>query len=281
MPGWPSASKGPVLPEPFDLTGKSVWVAGHRGLVGSALVRRIEDEPVGDLITATSQEVDLRRQEETEKLVARMRPDIVLSAAARVGGIHANRSAQGEFLYDNLMIGANVIEAARRFEVEKTVVLGSSCIYPREAPQPMKEAYLLTGRLEPTNEGYAIAKIAALELTKMYHRQYGMRAISLMPTNLYGPNDNFDLETAHVLPALLRKFHEAKVAGHDKVVVWGTGEPRREFLHVHDLADAAVHALKQYSGEEHLNVGVGEDISIRHLGDLIADVAGWDGEFVS
>ncbi|MBW3665740.1 MAG: GDP-L-fucose synthase [Actinobacteria bacterium] len=261
------------------MSGKRVWVAGHRGLVGSALLRRLESENNAELITATSDEVDLRRQEATEAFVADTRPDVVLSAAAKVGGIHANRTAQGEFLYDNLMIGANVIESARRFGVEKTLVLGSSCIYPREAPQPMAEAYLLTGPLEPTNEGYAIAKIAALELTKMYRRQYDMRAISLMPTNLYGPNDNFDLETSHVLPALLRKIHEAKESGQDTVVIWGTGEPRREFLHVDDLADATIYATEHYEGEEHLNVGSGEDISIRELAEMIAGVVGYEGGF--
>ncbi len=263
----------------FDLSGRRVWVAGHRGLVGSALVRRLEREDIGELVTATSDEVDLRRQDETEAFVEQVRPEVVLSAAAKVGGIQANRTRQGEFLYDNLMIGANVIESARRFGVEKTVVLGSSCIYPREAPQPMSEAYLLTGPLEPTNEGYAIAKIAALELTKMYRRQYDMRAISLMPTNLYGPDDDFDLETSHVLPALLRKIHEAKASGQDKVVIWGTGEPRREFLHVDDVADATVYATEHYEGEEHLNVGVGHDISIRELAELIADIVGYDGGF--
>jgi GDP-L-fucose synthase len=262
----------------FDLSGKRVWVAGHRGLVGSAVVRRLEREPVGELITAPSRELDLRRQEPTEAFVAKSRPDVVVLAAARVGGINANRLHQAEFLYDNLMISANVIEAARRAGVEKLVVLGSSCIYPREAPQPMSEDALLTGPLEPTNEGYAIAKIAALELAKMYRRQHEMKAISLMPTNLYGPGDSFDLGSSHVLAALLRKVHEAKVTGAQTVKVWGTGTPRREFLHVDDLADATVFALQHYEGEEHLNVGVGEDLPIRDLAELITEVVGWRGE---
>ena len=261
----------------LDLTGKRVWVAGHRGLVGSALMRRLAHEPIGAIVTATSAKVDPRRQADTEAFVARARPDVVLLAAAKVGGIHANRSAQGEFLYDNVMIATNVIEASRRAGVEKLVALGSSCIYPREAPQPMREDALLTGPLEPTNEGYAIAKIVALELAKMYRRQYGMNAISLQPTNLYGPADNFDLTSSHVLPALMRKIHEAKVAHASTVEVWGTGRPRREFLHVDDLADAAVFAITRYEGESHLNVGAGEDISIRDLAELIADIVGWEG----
>ena len=264
----------------FDLGGKRVWVAGHRGMVGSAVVRRLEREQIGELITSTSAEVDLRRQQQTEEFVAKSKPDVVVLAAAKVGGIVANRDAQGEFLYDNLMIAANVIEAARRQSVERTVVLGSSCIYPREAPQPMPESALLTGPLEPTNEGYAVAKIAALELGKMYRRQYGTDVISLMPTNLYGPNDNYDLETSHVLPALLRKVHEAKVSGAESVTIWGTGTPRREFLHVDDLADAVIFATKHYVGETHVNVGVGEDISISELAVLRGEVIGWDGEFV-
>jgi GDP-L-fucose synthase len=253
-------------------------VAGHGGMVGSAVVRRLADEPIADVITATSAEVDLTRQADTEAFVERTRPDVAIVAAAKVGGIHANRSAQAEFLYDNLMIAANGVEAARRAGVRKVVILGSSCIYPREAPQPMREEHLLTGPLEPTNEGYAIAKIAGLELAKMYRRQYGLDAISLMPTNLYGTNDNFDLATSHVLPALLRKIHDAKAEGRDHVEVWGTGNPRREFLHVDDLADATVFALRRYSDESHLNVGTGEDISIRELATTIADVVGWRGE---
>lgn len=263
----------------FDLTGTRVWVAGHTGLVGSAIVRRLENEPIGELVTASSQEVDLTRQVDTERFVADTKPDLCIVAAARAGGINANRSAQAQFLYDNLMIAANAIEACRRGEVARTVVLGSTCVYPREAPQPMAEDALLTGPLEETNEGYAVAKIAALELAKMYRRQYGYDAIAVMPTNLYGPFDNFDLETSHVLPALLRKVHEAKVNGEPIVTLWGTGTPRREFLHVDDLADAIVHAATRYADEQHLNIGVGEDLSINELAALIADVVGWEGEF--
>jgi GDP-L-fucose synthase len=264
----------------FELADKRVWVAGHTGLVGRALVRRLEREPVAEIIRVTSAEVDLRRQEPTERFVLDARPDAILLAAAKVGGIEANRSAQGEFLYENLVIGANVLEAARRADVSKTVVLGSSCVYAREAPQPIPEEALLTGPLEPTNEGYAIAKIATLELGRMYRRQFGMDVISLMPTNLYGPGDNFHPVNSHVLAALLRKTHEAKAAGSPAVEVWGTGNPRREFLYVDDLADAAVFVLREYEDERHLNVGTGRDISIRELAELIADVVGWKGDLV-
>jgi GDP-L-fucose synthase len=264
----------------FDLTGKSVWVAGHRGMVGSAVMRRLAHEPIGNLITAPSSEVDLRRQDQTEAFVLEHRPQVAVLAAARVGGIHANRSAQADFLYENLMINANALHACRLARVEKVVLLGSSCIYPRESPQPIREEYLLSGYLEETNEGYAIAKIAALELGKMYRRQYGFEVISLMPTNLYGPSDNYDLTTAHVFPALLRKIHEAKMSVAATVTLWGSGVPRREFLHSDDLADATVFSLGHYSGEQHLNVGVGEDISILELAQLIAQIIGWDGEFV-
>ena len=263
--------------ETFNLAGRRVWVAGHRGMVGAALVRRLEREPVGQIITASSGELDLRRQAETERFVLGMKPEVVLLAAARVGGIQANRSAQGEFLYDNLMIAANVLEACRSADVERTVVLGSSCIYPRGAPQPIGEDSLLTGPLEPTNEGYAVAKIAALELAKMYHRQYGMNAISLMPSNLYGPGDNFDLTSSHVVPAVLRKMHEARESSAPSVQLWGSGTPRREFLHVDDLADASVFALCHYTGEEHLNIGVGTDVSIRELAELTAEIVGFTG----
>lgn len=264
----------------YDLTGKRVWVAGHSGLVGSALVRRIASEPIAALITATSAQVDLRRQQETEAFVRDARPDVALLAAARVGGIQANRSAQGQFLYENLMIASNAIEASRLAGVGKVVILGSSCIYPRQARQPIPENALLTGPLEATNEGYAVAKIAALELGKMYRRQYGLDAISLMPSNLYGPEDNFDLRSGHVLPALIRKVHEARVNGWDTVEVWGSGNPRREFLHVDDLADATMFALRRYEAEDHLNVGTGSDISIKDLAHLIAEVVGWPGSFV-
>jgi GDP-L-fucose synthase len=267
-----------VAENSFDLAGTRVWVAGHRGMVGSAIVRRLTNEPIADLITASSGELDLRRQADTEAFVARTRPDVAIVAAAKVGGIHANRSAQAEFLYDNLMIAVNSVQAAHRAGARKVVMLGSSCIYPREAAQPMQEEHLLTGPLEPTNEGYAVAKIAGLELAKMYRRQYGLDAISLMPTNLYGPYDNFDLATSHVLPALLRKVHEAKAEGRDHIEVWGSGDPRREFLHVEDLADATVFALRHYSGESHLNVGTGTDVSIRELAETVASVVGWDGE---
>jgi GDP-L-fucose synthase len=248
-------------------------------LVGSAVVRRLQAESIGELITASYAELDLRRQSDVEHFVERTQPDVLVLAAARVGGIHANRSAQGEFLYDNLMISANCIEACRLAGVARILVLGSSCIYPREAAQPIREDYLMSGPLEPTNEGYAVAKIAALELGKMYHQQYGMSVISLMPTNLYGPGDNFDLDTAHVLPALLRKIHDAKAKGAREVEIWGSGNPRREFMHVDDAADAVVFCLKHVNGPSHINVGVGRDISIHELAELIADVVGWDGTF--
>jgi len=270
----------PFALKPFGLDGKRVWVAGHNGMVGSALIRSLAMEPIADILTATSSDLDLRRQDQTEDFVRGSRPDVILMAAGRVGGIHANQSAQGQFLYENLAMAANTIEAARQCNVEKFVMLGSSCIYPREATQPIREEELLSGPLEPTNEGYAIAKIAALQLTKMYRRQYGMNAISLMPTNLYGPNDNFSLKTSHVLPSLIRKIHEAKVRSAETVELWGSGRPLREFLHVDDLADATILALKTYEGESHINIGCGEDISIRDLAHLIGDVVGWTGEFV-
>ncbi|MEX0865152.1 MAG: GDP-L-fucose synthase [Acidimicrobiia bacterium] len=262
------------------MTGKDVWVAGHLGMVGSAVVRRLAAEGIGRLITASSTEVDLRRQQETEDFVVSAKPQVAIIAAARVGGIHANRSAQADFLYDNTMISANTLRAAQMAGVEKVAILGSSCIYPAAAPQPMSEDLLLTGALEATNEGYAVAKIAALEYGKMLRRQYGMDVISLMPTNLYGPGDNYDPATSHVLPALMRKTHEARVGGKPSMTLWGSGRPRREFLHVDDLADAVLFALRNYSGEQHLNVGTGQDITILELANLIGEVIGWEGEYV-
>ena len=264
----------------FELSGTRVWVAGHSGMVGSALVRRLQREALDAIVTAPSAELDLRRQEDVRRFVRRERPDVLLLAAARVGGIQENRARQGEFLYDNLMIAANCIEAARLHDVERTLVLGSSCAYPRDSPQPITEERLLTGPLEPTNQGYAIAKIAGLELAKMYRRQYGLDAVTLMPTNLYGPHDDFGVMTAHVLPALLHKIHMAKRRGDKVVELWGTGRPRREFLHVDDLADAAVFALVHYRDEQHLNVGAGQELSIDTLASLTAEVVGWDGRFV-
>jgi GDP-L-fucose synthase len=260
-----------------DLRGLRIWVAGHRGLVGSAIVRRLRDESPAELLTASSSELDLRDPAQTEAFVERQRPDVIFLAAARVGGIHANRSAQADFLYDNLMIGSNVLRAAQRSQVTATVVLGSSCVYPRDAPQPIPESALLTGPLEPTNEGYAIAKIATLELGKMLRRQYGLRVVSLMPSNVYGPGDNFDPLQGHVMAALIRKVATALRDGDDAIEVWGTGAPRREFVFVDDLADAAVFALKRYDDDTHLNVGTGYDTSIADLAGLIADVAGWSG----
>jgi GDP-L-fucose synthase len=249
-------------------------------MVGSAVVRRLESESIGSLITASSSEVDLTRQEQTELFVQRTRPQVAIVAAAKVGGIHANQSAQADFLYDNVMIGTNVLHACQEAGVEKVVVLGSSCIYPREAEQPINEDSLMGGPLEATNEGYAVAKIAALEYGRMLRLQYGSDVVSLMPTNLYGPGDNYDLQLSHVMAALIRKIHEAKLSGSATVEIWGTGTPRREFLHVDDLADATVFVLKHYSNSEHLNVGTGRDISIGELASLIADVVGWDGDFV-
>jgi len=257
-----------------------IYVAGHRGLVGSAIVRRLEREGFRNLLLATSRELDLTEQEPVRRFFRENRPDYVFLAAARVGGILANDSFPAEFIRDNLAIELNVIDSAHRAGVKKLLFLGSSCIYPKHAPQPMPEECLLTGPLEPTNQWYAVAKIAGIKLCQAYRRQYGFSAISLMPTNLYGPGDNFDLAGSHVLPALIRKFHEAKERGEETVTVWGTGTPRREFLHVDDLADACLFLMDHYDGEEIVNVGVGKDISIAELAELVRGIVGFQGRIV-
>ena len=261
---------------PYSLTGKRVFVAGHKGMVGSALLRRLARENC-TILTAASSEADLRRQTAVESLFARLRPQAVFLAAARVGGILANDRSPASFLYDNLMIAANVIEAARRNNVEKLLNLGSTCVYPKFAPQPLAEDALLSGPLEPTNQWYAVAKIAAIKLSDAYRRQHGCDFISAMPTNLYGPNDNFDLESSHVIPALIAKMTQAKDEGRSEVVLWGTGTPRREFLHVDDCADALVHLMVHFSGEGPINVGSGRDVSICELAEMIAKIVTFSG----
>jgi GDP-L-fucose synthase len=263
----------------YALKGKRVWVAGHNGMVGSALVRRLEREDC-EIVTAARAEVDLTRQDAVERWMDATRPQAVFVAAARVGGILANDTYPAQFLRDNLVIEANVIDAAWKCGVEKLLFLGSSCIYPRLAPQPIVEEALLTGPLEPTNEWYAVAKIAGIKLCQAYRRQYGADFISAMPTNLYGPGDNYDLETSHVIPALIRKAHEAKLCGEARLTIWGTGTPRREFLHVDDCADALVHIMQVYSEPEHVNVGSGEDLPIIELARLVCEVVGFKGEIV-
>lgn len=257
-----------------------IYVAGHRGLVGAALVRRLQADGFSSIVTATSREVDLREQAAVRRFFADQRPDYVFLAAAKVGGILANDSYPAEFIYDNLMIEANIIDAAYRNGARKLLFLGSTCIYPKLAPQPLREEYLLSGPLEPTNEWYAVAKIAGIKLCQAYQRQYGARFISAMPTNLYGPGDNFDLEKSHVMPALIRKFHEAKVAGAPSVVVWGTGKPLREFLHVDDCARAAVFLMENYECPDIVNIGTGSDISIGDLAALVKKVVGYGGDIV-
>jgi GDP-L-fucose synthase len=258
-----------------------VFVAGHRGLVGSAIARRLEADGYSNVLGVGRDRVDLTDQAAVEAFFQTERPAYVFLAAAKVGGIHANDSRPAEFIRDNLAIQTNVIHSAWRGGVKKLCFLGSSCIYPKLAAQPMTEDALLTGPLEPTNEWYAVAKIAGIKMCQAYRRQYGFDAISLMPTNLYGPGDNFDLQNSHVLPALIRKFHEARVAGANEVVMWGTGSPRREFLHVDDLAEAAVHLMNTYSGEDIVNVGVGDDITIRELAEMVGDVVGFQGRIVN
>ena len=255
-----------------------IYVAGHRGLAGSAIVRKLESMGYGNLITRTSSELDLRNQAAVNHFFNTEKPDYVFLAAAKVGGILANSTYPAQFLYDNIMIASNAIEASYRSGVTKLLNLGSSCIYPKLAPQPLKEDYLLTGPLEPTNRAYAVAKIAAIELCDSYRVQYGCNFISAMPTNLFGPFDNFDLETSHVLPALLRKFHEAKVTSKDSTEIWGSGTPKREFLHVDDLADACIFLMQTVSEPGPINVGTGEDISIKDLALTIKDVVGFEGK---
>ena len=260
--------------------GAKIYVAGHRGLVGSAIVRNLEDKGYTNIICRTHKELDLTNQEAVRIFFEQEKPEYVFLAAAKVGGIHANNTYPADFIYDNLMIQNNVIKAAHDFKVKKLLFLGSTCIYPKMAPQPIKEEYLLTGALEETNEAYAVAKIAGLEMCKFFKRQYGDNFISCMPTNLYGPNDNFDLKNSHVLPALIRKFHEAKVNNSDVVEVWGTGTPLREFLYVDDMADACVFLMENYDGEQHVNIGTGEEVSIRELAETVKEVVGFEGELV-
>jgi GDP-L-fucose synthase len=261
----------------FDLAGKRIYVAGHRGMVGSAIVRRLAGVPC-EVITAGRAEVDLERQEQAERFLAATKPDVVIVAAARVGGIHANNAYPAEFISENLAIARNTVHGSHQAGVKKLLFLGSSCIYPKLAQQPMREEELLTGSLEPTNQWYSIAKIAGIKLCQGYRRQYGADFISVMPTNLYGPGDNYHPENSHVVPALIRRFHESKQNGVPIVKVWGTGKPLREFLFVDDLADACVFVLEHYSDEQHVNVGSGEEATIAEFAQLVADVVGYRGE---
>ncbi|UPJ94791.1 GDP-L-fucose synthase [Bradyrhizobium sp. 172] len=262
---------------PFELNGKSVYVAGHRGMVGSAIARRLAREDV-QLVTVDRREVDLCNQTAVFEWFAKTRPQVIFLAAAKVGGIVANDTLRAEFIYHNITIAANVIQAAHQNGAEKLMFLGSSCIYPKLAPQPLREVSVLSGPLEPTNEPYAIAKIAGIKMAEAYRGQYGSDFISVMPTNLYGPGDNYHPELSHVVAALIRRFHEAKVAGAKSVAVWGTGTPRREFLYVDDMADACVHLMKSYSGPELINIGTGEDITIAEFARVVAEVVGYSGE---
>ena len=255
-----------------------IYVAGHRGLVGSAIVRSLRSSGHENLIFRSSNELNLERQERVEAFFDQERPEYVFLAAAKVGGIWANSAYPAEFIYNNMAIEMNVVHASYIYDVKKLLFLGSSCIYPRHCPQPMKEEHLLSGHLEPTNEPYAVAKIAGIKMCQAYNRQYGTRFISLMPTNLYGPGDNFDLKTSHVLPALIRKCHEAKVNGDGSVEIWGTGTPRREFLYVDDLADACLFLMEHYEADDIINVGVGKDQSIRELAELVAELVGFEGD---
>jgi len=257
-----------------------IYVAGHKGMVGSSLVRKLEQEGFKNIIVRTSSELDLRDQHAVSQFFNDERPEYVFLAAAKVGGIIANNTYRADFIYDNLMIQNNIIHQSYRFNVLKLLFLGSSCIYPKLAPQPLKEDYLLTGLLEETNEPYAIAKIAGIKMCDAYRHQYGCNFISVMPTNLYGPNDNYDLNTSHVLPALIRKFHEAKIKNEKEVLVWGSGKPMREFLHVNDLADACFHLMQHFNEPGFVNIGVGVDISIKDLAYLIKEIVGFEGTIV-
>ena len=255
-----------------------IYIAGHRGLVGSAIVRNLEKSGYSNLLLRTSKELNLTNQADVNQFFETEKPDFIFLAAAKVGGIHANDTYPADFIRDNLQIQTNIIDAAYRNNAKKLLFLGSSCIYPKLAPQPMKEEYLLTGVLEPTNEAYAIAKIAGIKMCQAYKKQYGFNAISLMPTNLYGPGDNFHLENSHVMPALIRKFHDAKINNLPEVEVWGTGTPKREFLHVDDMADASVFLMNHYDDEQFVNVGVGEDVSIKELAEIVKHTVGFAGE---
>ncbi|WP_406656572.1 GDP-L-fucose synthase [Methanolobus sp. ZRKC2] len=261
----------------------NIYIAGHRGMVGSAIKKILESKGYSNLTYRTHNELDLTDQREVDSFFEEEKPEYVFLAAAKVGGILANSTYPADFIYQNLMIEANVIHAAYKYGTKKLLFLGSSCIYPKFAPQPMKEEYLLTGELEETNEAYAIAKIAGIRLCKHYNQQYGTNFMSVMPTNLYGPNDNFDLQTSHVLPALIRKFHEAKINSKQNVIIWGTGSPRREFLHVNDMAAACIYLMEKYDAfniDEFINIGVGEDITIKELAEIIGDIIGYEGEIV-
>ncbi|MCP4041847.1 MAG: GDP-L-fucose synthase [Gammaproteobacteria bacterium] len=259
----------------------TIYVAGHRGLVGSAIVRALKSRGYSSILTATSKELDLKEQAAVRQFYADKKPEYMFIAAAKVGGIQANSTYPAEFIYDNLMIEANLINGAYEAGVRKLLLLGSTCIYPKMAPQPLEEKYLLSGQLEPTNEWYAVAKIAGIKLCQAYRRQHNCDFIAAMPTNLYGPGDNFNLDTSHVLPALIRKFHEAKLENRPEVVVWGTGTPRREFLHVDDCAAACLHLMEHYTGEEIINIGVGRDLTINELAGTIADIVGFRGKIVN
>ncbi len=257
-----------------------IYVAGHKGLVGSAIVRNLETKGYTNIIGKTHQELDLMIQKDVINFFEKERPEYVVLAAAKVGGINANNTFPADFIYENLAVQNNVIKCAHDYKVKKLLFLGSTCIYPKMAPQPIKEEYLLTGTLEETNEAYAVAKIAGLEMCKFFKRQFGDNFISCMPTNLYGPNDNFDLNSSHVLPALIRKFHEAKIRKAKSVEIWGTGSPLREFLHVDDMADACVFLLENYNGEQHVNIGTGEEITIKQLAEIIKKIVGFEGDLV-